>query len=645
MAYTLVDERLEEQLLESPQARGDWLFLEPHSEFSGQWRVECWESNYYFDFRELIGPYKAVTPGSLDKFLKLAEELEYKVAFFQDPAHILDDYENLNRKPEVSIASNFEGTVNGFLPFQVQGYNMLKDLRAGVFRWDTGTGKTVLATALLKYHLEQGSFDTAFMVTKRLNKENTKRKFWKLGGLPSLIPPTVAKKELVSGTYYPRQEFLETALGRKSQVIVTHYENFREDKEYMMPLFDGRRVIVIWDEMPTKLSSRASRLYKAVKWVMYEGKDLAVSLDAQRPEWLAQYMLSATPIESSPEGWFNCVRLMDPTIYGTVSQFEAEYVARWARYGEPRWPGDKGEPAAWHKTDKMGLKAAHITHDVDKSDPDIAKQFPEVFEEIFYCEWSEADKKIYNEIAVRGDEQKVNPIALISLLQMVCDEPSMLENSAAIYEEFEEAYAIWEEDHIGDPPKKKGSETAVELIDGLDFSGTEHGKQEALRFLLEKHKGEKTLIFSALNESLMPTLERRLQEWGVKYVRYNGTEKQKQAAEDAFMEDPSIEVFLTSDMGSDSLDLYVGDNVINYNLPWKWSTKVQRQNRIHRASSDKKYNRVYTLAYPESVEDRKDEVIAMKKGYHDAVFKGAIHDQAISARMTKEDLYYILGKV
>lgn len=644
MSYTLVDEKLEDRLEAEPDGRGDWLFMEPHPEFRGQWRVECWEPNYYFDFKDLIGSYRAVSPAKLDAFLKLAEELEYKVAFFEDPAEILHDFEGLRLKPEISLASNFEGTVNGLLPFQVQGYNMLKDLNAGVFRWDTGTGKTIISSALLKYHLQKESFDTAFMVTKRLNKENTRRKFEKLAGLDSIITPTVAKKELVKGTFYPRREFLESLLDEPGRIAITHYENFREDKQYMMPLFDGRRVIVIWDEMPTKLSSRTSQLYKAVKWCLFDREDAGVSFDSFRADWIAQYMLSATPIENSPEGWFNCVRLMDPVIYGTVSKFETEYVARWQRYGKPRWPGDKGEPAAWHRLDKIGLKAAHITHEVDKTDPDIAKQFPEVIEEIFYCEWSEADRKIYEEIAYRGDQEEVNPMALISLLQMVCDEPQMLENSAAIYQEFEEAYELWTEDQIGPKPTKEGSATALELIDGIDLSGTVHGKQEALRYLLEKHKGEKTLVFSALNESLMPFLETCLEEWKVKFVRYNGTEKQKQAAEDAFMEDSSIEVFLTSDMGSDSLDLFVGDNAIHYNLPWKWSTKIQRQNRIHRASSEKQYNRVYTLTYAGSVEDRKDEVITQKKGYHDAVFKGAIRDQAISARMTAADLHYILGR-
>lgn len=646
MSYVVVDDALEEQLAQEQKSRGDWLFLEPHSEFSGQWRVECWDAHYYFDFRDLIGPYKAVSPVKLGAFLALAEKLEYKVAFFEDPATILDGYEELNREPDIHLISSFENTVNGLLPFQVQGYNMLKDLNTGVARWDTGTGKTVLATGLIQHHQQEDNFDTAFIVTKKTSKVNTQRKLYDLAELNTSIPVQQTKKELKKGTYYPRQEYWKDVLDQESALVVMNYETFRVALEEIVPVFDDRRILIIWDEMPTKLSSRDSQLYKAVKWCLFDDKGPGCNPKCQRPSWLTQYMLSATPIENSPEGWFNCMRLLDPTVYGTVSKFESEFVTAFSPYGKktPFNPEGKGKPESWHKLDKIGLMAAHLTHEVDKSDPDIAEQFPEVIEEMYYCDWGDADRKLYNEILRRGDLHNVNPIALISLLQMVCDEPTMLENSAAIYAEFEEAYSIWEEDEIGNPPDKKGSATAIELIQGLNCSSKDHGKQEALEYLLcERHKGEKTLVFSALNESLMPTLERLLKKWGINYVRYNGTDKQKQAAQDAFMEDPDVEVFLTSDMGSDSLDLYVGQNVINYNLPWKWSTKIQRQNRIHRASSGRTHNYVYTLVYDHSIEERKDEVIMQKKGYHDAIFKGVIRDNAMSARMTRADLYYILG--
>lgn len=637
MAYTLVDDQLIEQL--EPASAGDYLFLEPHPEFEGQWKVNCYDPHYYFDFKDEIGSYRAVSPNSLESFMDLAEQMEYKVAFFDDPATILDGYAALNEPPDITLTSSFEGTINGLLPYQVQGYNMLKDLNAGVARWDTGTGKTVLAGALLKHHQRLENFDTAFIVTKKTNKVNTQRKLLNLAEVESAVVPTLAKKELVSGTYHPRREFYEDAFGEEGKVVITNYETFRVDQDEIVVLFHDRRILLIWDEMPTKLSSRGTQLYQAVKWCLFDDKSAACNAERWRPSWVAQYMLSATPIENSPEGWFNCMRLMDPTVYGTVSKFESEFVTSFDRY-------DENKPATFHKLDKVGLMASHLTHEVDKEDLDIAEQFPEVHEEIFYVEWEEPDRKLYNELLDRGESQEINPIALISLLQMVCDEPTMLTNSALVHEAWETAVQVHEEEELGgEPPPRKGSAAALEIIDGLVIPETsQHGKQMALQELLEKHAGEKTLIFSALNESLMPTLEARLNEWKVPFVRYNGTEKQRQAAEDRFMEDPDIWVFLTSDMGSDSLDLYVGQNVINYNLPWKWSTKIQRQNRIHRASSTHAWNRVYTLVYSGSIEERKDEVILMKKGYHDAVFKGAIKDKSMSARMTAADLYYILGR-
>jgi hypothetical protein len=44
-----------------------------------------------------------------------------------------------------------------------------------------------------------------------------------------------------------------------------------------------------------------------------------------------------------------------------------------------------------------------------------------------------------------------------------------------------------------------------------------------------------------------------------------------------------------------------------------------------------------------SVEDRKMKIIMRKMGYHEAVFKGAIAASSSSARMTKQDLHYILS--
>ena len=620
----LVDEIISD--LES-EAKGDYLLLEPHPDFQGQWKVNCLDSHYYFDFREKIGPYRAVSPASLESFVKMAETLDYKVAFFEDPGTILDGFSRLNEKPDITLVSKFDYTVNGLLPYQVQGYNMLKDQRAGVAMWDTGTGKTVLATALVKHHLSVSDIDAAWVVVKANNKINTQRKLYDTGEVESVVVPKLKRK---------RVELYETILSERGKVVVANYENFREDREFFELLFTDTRMMCVWDEMPTKLKNRTSNLYEAVKHTLFKNKGPSVAEKFFRPEWLAQYMLSATPIENSPEDWFNCVRLMDPDIYGTVSEFRGEYVSSYNHF-------DKNKPETWHKLDKIGLKAAHMTHQVDKTDPDIAKHFPEVIEEPFYVEWNDKDRKLYDEILKRGKAEKVNPLALINLLQMVCDEPTMLLDSAAHREAFNEELELFEAGELEDEPHKKGSEAAIKLIEGLDFSNKVHGKQEALKYLLmDKHAEQKTCVFTAANATLMPTLERRVREWGTNYVRYGGTDKQKQEAQDRFMEDPYCFVFLSSDQGSDSIDLYEGENIINYNLPWKWSTKVQRQNRIHRVVSEHNYNRVYTLVHDLSIEERKGKIIDIKKMYHEGVFKGSIKDQSTSARMTKGDIFYIL---
>jgi intein/homing endonuclease len=979
--YQLVDEPLIEELEAHPNAKGDWLFLEPHPEFKGQWEVNCFDTHFFFDFKDLIGSYRTVSPVGLKDFLEVAKEREYKVAFFEDPGDILADYEALNVTPDVELNSSFEGTVNGFLNYQVQGYNMLKDLEyAGVARWSTGpqplwelvltpngwrkigdlcsgdlvigseglpievegifpqgekevweiefndgtsvrcspdhlwtvdywtngsrklerrqehrritktarelsevglyqklgskigkngrakyalpsiepvefkapkdlifdpyclglllgdgslssgpgfttadpelvtaleavatmvpvsgydyrvngirnilrdlrllgkrswekvippeymyaspddrlallqglldsdgcvsgsgasftstskiladqvvelcrslggyamqpterytnythkgekrqgrisfrtnlslnrplfrlqrkeakrtpfkqrykrivgirpryrdekmvcirvnaadhlyvtrdyalthnTGKTVLAGGLIQHLLNEDHFDICFVVTKATNKINTQRKLKKIASVESeVIKGLKRKKELKKGTFYPRSEFYERVQTEHGKVLICSYETFKVDFDEMLPLFEGR-VLILWDEMPTKLKTRDSELYTAIKHLLFKNDGPSCKRKFFRPEWIMQYMLSATPIENSPEDFYNCVRLMDPDIYGTVTEFRNEYVATYNHF-------DKHKPETWQKLDKIGMKAAHITHQVDKEDPGIREQFPDVFEDTFYCEWSAQDVKLYNEVLDRCEAYNVNPLATINLLQMVCDEPTMLWDRAEVYAAYEKAYEEWLEIGDGNEPKPEGSKGALDILEGLPKPSEAHGKQMGLRYLLlDRHYGEKTLVFSQANNSLMPTLENRLTEWGVRYVRYNGTERQRQAAEDTFMEDPTIHVFLTSDMGSDSLDLYEGKNVINYNLPWKWTTKTQRANRVNRVISEFDFNNVWTLTYPDCVEERKAVIIDTKRGYHDGVFKGKMSENSASARLTREDLYFML---
>lgn len=630
MRHRLVDDALLEQLARNKGDREAWLFLEPHPDFPGQWRVNSFDDDYYFFLEEVVGPYRAIPPSGLESFLEVAEQHDYQVAFFEDPGSILEPYERLNETPSVVINSGFEDTSNGFLPFQVQGFNFLKDLEAGVAMWSTGTGKTVLATGLMKYHRGLEDFDTAFVCVKSKNKVNTARKFKRFGDLDTTV---------IRGTKKRRRKLYDS-LWEPGSIAVLGYEAFRDDHEELMPLFDGRRLFLVYDEMSNKLKNRTTLTYKGLCACLYDTVPPRVDYDKRRPSELRQLMMTATPIENAPEDFFNCVRLKDPRIYGTVKAYRSEYVLRYDWF-------DKHKPRDWHKLDKMGLKAAHIVHQVDKKDPDIAKQFPEEIEEEVIVEWDPKDRKLYDRLAREAAEMELSPFGKIAVLEMMCLAPTMLGDSAALFEAYSDAHLAWMEEgmNVAEEPDREGSEAAALLASVLteELTNERHGKLDMLRYLLtEKHPEAKTCVFSSKNKSLLPILGDKLDQWGVNYVRYGGTEIQAQAAEDAFMQDPEVQVFLSSDMGSDSLDLYEGSVVIDYDLPIKWSTKIQRRNRIHRAGSKHVTNYFYTLMMENSVEERRKKIIEKKYLYHAATFKGAIADQSASARMTKQDLEYIL---
>lgn len=649
--YRVLDDDLIEQLTD-PEVRGRCLVLSPHPDFPGHWLVDGFTKDYLFDLEAVIGSYRAIAPSGMGEFIGVASRLGYWLSFFEDPATMLGAYQHLNVEPEVSINSTFPNTVNGMLPYQVQGYNMLKDLDYGVARWDTGTGKTVLAAALAKYHWAQANFDICFFVVKKNNKVNTVRKLRQLADLDALyITGSKQKRE----QYYAKVQASLRTRGRI--IVVMNYEQFRTDfvtrnsdeqlvlSDWGELFFPGRDLMFVWDEMPTKLKTRTSELYKSICKCIYRTAPPQVSDAKLRPHSMRAYMLSATPIENSPEDWFNCLRMMDGgRTYGTVTDFENAYVKSWSFY-------DPTKPADFHNFERMRLKAAHCVHQVSKKDPDIAAVFPKAVEELVYIDWDDRNAAMYNQVqdlaeaaAADMDSKDVPIFSLIGTLQMLCDAPEMVTDSAARREVYEDALEAWEDAPEGRSPQPDGSDFAFAISDKLKAKLTNEGhpKFERLRELLvERHPEAQVAIYSKLNQTLMPYLEAALTQWGVTYGRYTGTERQRQVVQDAFQAG-EMRVFLASDSGSDSIDLDAGNVVIDYNLPWKWTTLTQRHNRVHRPTSNHDTVYYYTLLMAGSVEERVLQIIEKKRGYHNELFDPAAGDFSASARLTKEDLMYIL---
>jgi SNF2 family DNA or RNA helicase len=144
------------------------------------------------------------------------------------------------------------------------------------------------------------------------------------------------------------------------------------------------------------------------------------------------------------------------------------------------------------------------------------------------------------------------------------------------------------------------------------------------------------------NEFGSRALAEYVQKWGHSYVLYDGTPTQMQSAQDRFREDPSIKVFISSDKGSDSINLEQATSVINYDLPWKYSTLLQRVNRINRITSTASHVWYYNLIMVSTMEERKQEILERKRLMAEAIDDPTAEVMEAILSMTASDYRYIL---
>lgn len=670
-----------------------YLFLEPHESLVRQWKVEGTDPTFLARMDGAISRFGAVSVWDYEHFADEAAAQGYTPVFMEDPAEVFDWRDSLNANPGVSVNSKLEGRiarngeplklVNGFLPFQAVGLNFMRACdRAVYFQWSTGTGKTLAAEGTILIKKQEGfgptkdkGFDLCCYVVKPNNLYNTRKK---------LIEHTGLEARILGGPPKRRERLFAEADAQvedgEQPILIFNAEKFRDDKEDFKALVEDRDVLIIIDEMPEKYANRTSQIYRATAEVFYtsytvsnQGKSKGAKIyyprvGDDRTSGVFWVGMCATPIRNAPEDFFNSIRIMDSRVYGSIDNFNNNFVGG----RDPRWH----RVTKWKNLDLMGAMAAHIVHQADKrKDPAIAAQFPEVLPpETDYCDMDPATEKLYailqKEYSTIGSTSVLDfdeILAAIGVFQMLCNNPRSVLDSALRYEAYYNARVAFVADHVvadvlsdkeiakllreWDKKNRDGSEVAAKLrsLVGNDAKFTDVdskgncvvSKLVKLRERIDEHD-DKVIVFSAMNEMGLPYLGEWLDKWGITYVEYHGemSPSQKQTAQDAFRQDPSIKVFLGTDAGKDSIDLPEADLTIHYDEPWTWAGREQRENRQHRIDSEKQSVQTITLRVPNTVEDRKMQIIETKKGYHDQVLGGEIADQA--EELTKTDFLYIL---
>ena len=133
-------------------------------------------------------------------------------------------------------------------------------------------------------------------------------------------------------------------------------------------------------------------------------------------------------------------------------------------------------------------------------------------------------------------------------------------------------------------------------------------KFRALEKIINKvinEKDRKIIIFSFFKGTLK-YLENKFLEHGISTLKIDGDIKidNRQAVINKFESDNNIKILLSSEVGSEGLDMQFCDVMVNYDLPWNPMVVEQRIGRIDRIGQKSEIIYIYNLSIADTIEEQ-----------------------------------------
>ena len=144
-------------------------------------------------------------------------------------------------------------------------------------------------------------------------------------------------------------------------------------------------------------------------------------------------------------------------------------------------------------------------------------------------------------------------------------------------------------------------ETASVDIDELRENDSKYNALKSV--LLSDYRDEKTVLFSSFKPTLN-YLNDRLHQDGLHAIMISGDTKDRNEALEAFAAFQGQVVLLSSEVGSEGLDLQFCRTLINYDLPWNPMRVEQRIGRIDRVGQESQFISVLNFMHNRTIDQR-----------------------------------------
>lgn len=134
--------------------------------------------------------------------------------------------------------------------------------------------------------------------------------------------------------------------------------------------------------------------------------------------------------------------------------------------------------------------------------------------------------------------------------------------------------------------------------------------------------GTKKLVVFALFRRTLKYLSIRLKKLGYNSLMIHGQIENRAEILDCFKHDQSIQILLSSEVGSEGLDMQFCNSMVNYDLPWNPMVVEQRIGRIDRFGQKAEVVNIYNIVVAGSIQ----EEIYMRLLDRIGIFRGTIGD-------------------
>ena len=188
-----------------------------------------------------------------------------------------------------------------------------------------------------------------------------------------------------------------------------------------------------------------------------------------------------------------------------------------------------------------------------------------------------------------------------------------------------------------------------DLDKGIDrYQNYPDAKVEMLAKIINevRQSGTKNLVVFAVFRRTLKYLAIRLKKLGFNALIIHGQIENRAELLHQFKTDPNIQVLLSSEVGSEGLDMQFCNSMVNYDLPWNPMVVEQRIGRIDRFGQKAKVVNIYNIVVAGSIQ----EEIYMRLLERIGIFKGtigdmeAILDAPVNGGMSIQDVYNKMEK-